>query len=480
MRILIVQMLAASLPRVRPRFDQNLAVLAAGLRQDGHQLQLAAFSRYLSGELHEVICRFRPGAIYLQADRYAADITRHAVEFVGRHHVLPVIVGGMYTTAQPDAALSVPGVLAVAFGEPEVSARRFLWALERGEDYEQTPGVWINPPDGPPVKNGPAPLTAQLDSLPFADRELFEDAGHIARTHAAPVAATRGCLRHCAYCLNDWLADIYLGHGPWVRRRSPQNVCDEIDQLAERFDQLARIHFVDHPFALDRDWLGRFAALYAERCSLPFSCHLLINAVDARQIRALKQAGCDHVVCELVSGSAFIRNEIFEMDTSDRQIEHAFRLLRSAGLRTSVVHWLGSPYETAITVEHTLELLDRIGADEVISRLFAPLPGTRAEEICRESGWLAGVAERGFRENAPMLDMPAMPARTLLAVLDKLTWKIRHRRFSGLMRWLARIPAGRGRTLYDRFARRPAAASPPAHADLPPGEVIESDGAMRP
>ena len=79
-----------------------------------------------------------------------------------------------------------------------------------------------------------------------------------------------------------------------------------------------------------------------------------------------------------------------------------------------------------------------------------------------------------------MLDMPAMPARTLLAVLEKLAWKTRHGRFAGLMRWLGRIPAGRGRTLYDRLARKPPASSRPAHADLPPGEVIETDGAMRP
>ncbi|MDD4889098.1 MAG: radical SAM protein [Phycisphaerae bacterium] len=480
MRILVIQMQATSVPKVRPRFDQALGVLASVLRQDGHQLELAAFSRYQSPEIHDAICRFRPQAIYLQADRFAADITRHAVEFVGRHHVLPVIIGGLYATAQPDAAMSIPGVLAVAIGEPEISVRRFLFALERGDDYERTPGIWINPSDAPAVKNEPAPLSANLDVLPMADRELFDYGAYVARTHAAQVAVARGCPHKCAYCLSDWLADIYLGRGPWVRRRSPGNVCDEIDQLCERYPQIERIQFMDHAFALDRDWLAKFSELYAERCGLPFTCHLRANAIDAESLRLLKEAGCDNAIVELISGSDFVRNEIFDMDTSSRQIERAFRLLATGGIRTTVVHLLGTPYETAITVDHTLELIDRIRPALVHTRLFVPLPGTRAEELCRDSGWLTGLGEKAFRENTPMLRMPAMPAAELTRLLHEFNWQARHPRSSGLMKLLAKLPVGRGKTLYDLLVRHPIPNGRLLPSDPRSIDVREMDGVMNP
>ena len=481
MRVLIVQMQANSSEQVRPRFDQWLAVLASVLRQDRHELELAAFSRYRSAAIHESICRFRPNAIYVQADRFAADITRHAVEFIGKHHVLPVVIGGPYPTAQPEAALSIPGVLAVAIGEPEVSVRQFLWALERGEDHERTPGIWINAPDGPPVKNELAALTDQLDSLPFADRELFDTAAQVERTHAVPVSVGRGCPNRCGYCLNDWLAEINLGRGAWARRRSPANICAELDELCERYPQIERVQFVDHLLALDADWLAEFAQVYPDRCGLPFSCHVRLNAATARTVRLLQQAGCDHAICEVISGSDFIRNEIFELGVSDRQIERAFRLLKIAKIRTTAVHLLGSPYETTITVEHTVDLLQRVRPDRVHTRLFAPLPGTRAEEVCRDSGWLTGLGEKAFRDNIPMLRLPALPGEVITTLFDKFNWQGRHPRTAWLMRLLNKIPISRRRSLYDLLVRQPRTNGHSLAGSDPRSVVIcEHDGVMNP
>jgi anaerobic magnesium-protoporphyrin IX monomethyl ester cyclase len=480
MRILLVQMQATSKARPRPRFDPWLAVLASVLRQDGHELSLLSFSRYQSPELHDAICRFRPNGIYVSADRFAADIARHAVQFIGRHHVLPVIIGGMYATAQPDAALSIPGVLAVAVGEPEVSVRRFLWAMEHGEDYEQTPGMWINPAGGSPVKNEPAPLTTDLDLLPLADRDLFDYQPFVNRTHAVELSVGRGCPNRCAHCLNDWLADLYVGRGAWVRRRSPDNICDELDRLCERFPQVERVRFIDHHLAADPEWLERFAEIYADRCGLPFSCHLRIASADSHIVRLLHDAGCEHAFCELVSGSDFIRNEIYQLGSSDRQIERTFRLLKAASVRATAVVMLGSPYETPITVDETLELLDRVQPDLVLTRLFVPSPGTRVEELCRDCGWLSGLGERAFRENVPMLRMPGMPAEKIVRAFDQFNWQARHPRSAWLMRLLDRLPVGRGRSLYDLLVRHPSPNGRLLPTDPRSVEVHETDGAMNP
>ena len=54
------------------------------------------------------------------------------------------------------------------------------------------------------------------------------------------------------FALASGFGELALGRGQWVRRRSPANVCDEIDQLCETYPQIERIQFIDHGFALDR------------------------------------------------------------------------------------------------------------------------------------------------------------------------------------------------------------------------------------
>lgn len=478
MRILMLQMQAASGEQGRPRFSQWLGVLACTLRQDGHELRLRAFSRYQAPELHEAICDFRPQAIYVEADRFAADITRFASEFVGRNHSLPVIVGGPLATAQPDEALSIPGVLAIAIGEPEVAVREFIRCLERGEAYEEIPGIWTRLPSGV-VKNDVASLTISLDLLPAADRDIFDYEQHVKRTHSAEVCIGRGCPRRCAYCLNDWLAEIYLGKGPWVRRRSPKNICDEIDALCERYEQIERIVFVDHAFALDEGWLRDFTAIYADRCGLPFSCHLRANAVEASTVRLLSDAGCAHASIEVISGSDFIRNEIFDMETSDRQIERAFKLLAAAGIKTTAINLVGSPYETLVTVEHTLRLNEQLDPTVVQTRMFSPLPGTRAEELCQECGWLRGLGGKAFRANTPMISMPALPADAVEEIFEQFNWQARHPRSGWLMRRLHRIRMGK-RSLYDLFVKKPVANGRLLPSDPRDVEASERDGVMTP
>ncbi|MCG3179927.1 MAG: hypothetical protein BIFFINMI_02277 [Phycisphaerae bacterium] len=475
----MLQMLASSDEQVRPRFNQWLGVLASVLAGEGHELRLRAFSRYQSGHLHDEICRFLPQLIYIDADRFAADVTRHAVEFVGRNHALPVIVGGAYPTAQPDQALSIPGVLAIAIGEPESCVPRFIDARATGDSFEQTPGLWANTGAGV-VKNDLASLTQSLDLLPFADRELFDYATHVTRTHSAQVSVCRGCPNRCSYCLNDWLTEIYLGKGPWVRRRSPANICDEIDTLCSRYEQIERLVFVDHAFALDAEWLAQFARVYAGRAGMPFTCHLRANAVDADTVRLLTDAGCAHAVVEVISGSDFIRNEIFDMDTTDRQIERTFRLLEAAGISTTAVNLVGSPYETAVTVEQTLTLNERIDPKHTMTRLFAPLPGTRAEELVQECGWLRGLGEHAFRDNEPLIHMPALPSDEVRAIFDQFNWQARHPRAAGLMRLLDRIPVAPGRSLYDLFVRQPVPNGRLLPADPRAIAVTESDGVIAP
>jgi hypothetical protein len=81
--------------------------------------------------------------------------------------------------------------------------------------------------------------------------------------------------------------------------------------------------------------------------------------------------------------------------------------------------------------------------------VYYPTPGTRAAELCRESGWVSGRGEEGYWNQASTLDMPSLPAERINELAVELPYAVRHGRSSRLMRLLAGIRVTRRRSLYD-------------------------------
>ena len=73
-----------------------------------------------------------------------------------------------------------------------------------------------------------------------------------------------------------------------------------------------------------------------------------------------------------------------------------------------------------------------------------------------------------------------MPAAEIGRVFDQFNWQARHPRFAGVMRLLAKIPIGRGRTLYDLFVRHPIPNGRLLPTDPRAIEAIEADGIIAP
>jgi len=309
---------------------------------------------------------------------------------------------------------------------------------------EDTPGVWFNSEEGL-IRNDPAPLPDDADALPFPDREVFDYAGLVADSGEAEFRATLGCADWCGHCLNDWYMEIY-GAENSSRRRSVGNVLDEIAAVTGSCEGVRRIVFRGHGFAADRDWLTELAEAYPARFDLPFRCHVRLNATDAPLAELLARAGCTEVDVELGSGSNFIRQDVLGMRTSNRNITDGVAFLKKAGLHVRGRVFVGAPYASEVSVQETLDLLCKLQLDEVGVRVFYPIPGTRAAEICTENGWISGRSDESFFADRSVLDMPALPAGRI----DEIA-----QRFDALLKRVSgRGVAGRLRTLKD-IATRP-------------------------
>lgn len=429
-----------------PRFDAALGVLSAVLAEQGHETGLLRLESFEPSVVGERITRFRPDVLYADIAPTCPDLARRVLGYTGRKHGLHTIAGGVFVTVEPEAALSFPGVDAVVVGEPERAFPAYLAAHLTGEPGDPIPGIWCRDERGM-IRTAVHPLTTDLDSLPFADRALFDNGEPAADRACQTVSVGRGCPLRCAYCPNERVADLYAGQGPHVRRRSPDNICDEIDQICMAYPDTVRIRFDDHLFALDELWLAGFTEVYARRCGVPFECHLRARLVSDRVADLLVTAGCVAADIDVVSASDFVRNEILAMDLSDEQLIAAFDRLRSRGIATRAISLVGAPYCTEMSAAALVKLDRRLKPDRHEVRVFHPLPGTRALDICREAGWLSNRGEENYTLQRSILDMPNMPAATIERVARRLGRKLGANGAPGFWGRLGGIPLGRSRRL---------------------------------
>jgi hypothetical protein len=145
-----------------------------------------------------------------------------------------------------------------------------------GRDYADIPNLWLgrNARLSKPI----TPLIANLDELPYADRELFDyDAILAANDGWVDLIAGRGCPYNCSYCCNPGLKKRYGGLGKYVRFRGVEHVVGEIRALRERY-KIKIINFQDDTFTLDRDWALAFCRAYAAEFEYPYWINTPLSA----------------------------------------------------------------------------------------------------------------------------------------------------------------------------------------------------------
>ena len=406
MRILILQFVPDTRNRRVPRYEPKLAILLMLLQQREHELALLGLARFDVSAVKAALARSLPKLIYADVSAVCVTTARRTFQYIQEHEFLPIVVGGEYATVDPPGALSLPGVQAAALGEPDATLITYFERMKDPAVRQVVQGIWLRDEQGLARPEMPS-LIEDLNSLPVGERDLFGYEAYVRVTGEAEIAVGRGCPQRCGYCLNHPTSEMYAGRGLWRRRRSIGHVLGEIEALRARHPEIRLIRFLDHDFAQEPEWLANFLGAYRARCGLPFRCHVRANRTSAEGMRPLAEAACVLADVEVVSGSDFIRNEIFGMDLDEMQIRSAFDALRGAGIRTRAIVYLGAPYDSEASLEDTCALLRKLQPDVVSARPYYPWPGTAAAQICRENGWTHSRGEDQYHQDQCGINMPA-------------------------------------------------------------------------
>ncbi|MBF0294461.1 MAG: B12-binding domain-containing radical SAM protein [Magnetococcales bacterium] len=358
-------------------FSEPLGVMLLGAiaRQYGHQPRLLALTRH---RLTDTLREFDPDVVaysamtpdehlFVQAD---AVVRRHQ-QWRGRRVFR--IMGGAHATFFPEV-LGKLDLDAVCIGEGDLLLPRLLAALENDRPLDGIPNLLL-PGQTDCVKE----LPQNLDAIPFPDRTLLYQADPDLQAQGIrSFLSQRGCPHRCTYCFNHAYNMLFKGPGnKLLRRRSVDNLIEELKEVKERFPTMRFVRFADDVFVLRQDaWLEEFAQRYPREVGVPFYCLIRCNSLTDEVGRILSQAGCRSISMSIESGSEEVRNKVLHRKMNDDMVRGAFAIARKYRLNAYANTILGIPGTTLEDDYRSFLFAREVAPAFPTFTIFSPFPKT--------------------------------------------------------------------------------------------------------
>jgi len=299
-----------------------------------------------------------------------------------------IVFGGPDVTHNVEDYLK-SGADILVLGEGEQTLLEIAQLAEGSKDL-QTKGPSIQGlafllPDGSVFKTAPREKIRDIDTLPFPNRpkidlQQYLDVWKKAHGHSAVSLSTqRGCPYTCRWCSTAVYGQSY-------RRRSPENVVDEIVWLQKNYD-FDLIWFVDDVFTVSHKWLREFRdELKNRNLKVRFECITRADRLTGEVLDVLKEAGCFRVWIGAESGSQRI------IDAMDRrvdvgQVRAMIQSARRAGIEAGTFIMLGYPGETEADIRETVRHLKESNPDLFTITVAYPIKGTGLYEEVQASSF---------------------------------------------------------------------------------------------
>ncbi|MBU5615122.1 hopanoid biosynthesis associated radical SAM protein HpnJ [Geomonas azotofigens] len=294
------------------------------------------------------------------------------------------VLTGPHVSILPEESLrfAAGAVDIVCRGEFDYSTKE----LCEGKPWEEVDGISFLK-DGKVVHTKDRPPIADLDALPFASKIYQRDLPideyvipHFRHPYVS-IYASRGCPSRCIYCL--WPQTF---SGRTLRKRSPQNVYEEVKWIKENLPHVKDISFDDDTFTADKQH-----AIAIARLIKPLNVSWVINAranCDYETLKELREAGMHHVVVGYESGNEQILKNIKKGVTKAQAIEFT-KNCKKLGITVHGAFVLGLPGETRETIKETIAYAIDLDLTSIQVSLASPYPGTEFYQMAKENGWIA-------------------------------------------------------------------------------------------
>lgn len=294
---------------------------------------------------------------------------------------IPVVFGGVHPTVLPEESIKNGNVDLVVRGEGEYTFLDIAQNINSGETSRSDILGITYKEDGEILYNPDRPLIQNLDELPSPARHLLLQKDGYSPDAFGSIFATRGCPYHCIFCGSH---NIF---GRMVRKRSPENIVEEIKYVQKAF-KTRNFKFEDDCFTIDKDFVDAVCNLIIEEdLDIKWGCQTRVNFVANAMIRKMKSAGCEMVTIGIESGDEEILKKIKKRISLEQAID-AKKILKRNKMNFQTFFMFGFPWETKEEINRTISFMKKM--DPLFSNIAVatPLPGTELYDICKEEGLL--------------------------------------------------------------------------------------------
>jgi len=370
------------------RVPLGIMYLSSALKQRGHAVDIADANDHHA--LGHKVREFQPDAVlYSVRTGYHKGYMKVNRQLKERFPHLISIFGGNHPTFYPQMILNEQAIDAVCIGEGEAAIVEFMDRLGRRGNYEETPNFWVRR-DDQIFKNKPGRLIEPMDAIPFPDRDLLNAFPMVRTFPVRNFITTRGCPYDCTYCFNyAYYNNIYKGLGKRVRRRTVENVMQEIE-AEYRAHPFQAAQFEDDIFVYDTHWIREFGQQFSKRIGKPFTCNVRVELMDEERSRLLKEAGCVSVWLGVEAGDETIRKDLLGRSNNDNVTFRGIRNLQKQGIHVSTENILGLPKTNVAHDFKTLDLNLQLRPSFANPSVFQPYPQTPLGDTAREAGVFSG------------------------------------------------------------------------------------------
>ena len=364
--------------------------LSAICKAAGHQTKLASLQKH---DLRAMLDEFRPdivGYSVMSPDYIRFEHADRAVRSWSRKsgHKVVRVMGGPHPTFFP-AVLQQLELDAICIGEGDESILPIIRAVEQGLPLNGIPNVaTLEQPE--PTKA----LVPDLDDLPFLDRDiLYEADPELLQSGLRSFQTMRGCPHKCTYCFNHAYNLMFKGEGrKIIRRRSVDNLLQEVKDVVRRYPDVRLIRFSDDVFGLRVDeWLEEFAERYPKEVGIPFYALQRANSLTEDMARLLNKAGCRSLCMSIESGVEELRNKVLKRNMPDSLMIEAFNISKKYNIKIIASTILGIPGTTIEDDYNSFLFVRKVRPEAPQFVIFCPYPGTDLTEYANDLGVLSGT-----------------------------------------------------------------------------------------
>ncbi len=265
-----------------------------------------------------------------------------------------IVLGGYHPTFNYEEVLEEDNVDIVVRGEGEYTMLELVQTLENDGDLSQVQGLAYKDENNELVVTPDRPVIENLDELPFPAYHLFPMNKYKLiniSTNIATMITSRGCPMQCSFCSSAAL------HGKKARRRSVENVVDEIEHLLNDFKHIDTIAFMDDTFTISKRYVEDFCAEIKKR-NLVFwwGCTARVDSIDEDLLETMKDAGCMTLYFGVESADQQMLDKMNKNITIEKTI-NAFDISRKIGIRTIASCVLGMPDDTKANMKKTIKFV---------------------------------------------------------------------------------------------------------------------------